>query len=309
MSDFNTHKEIGYELMMMLSESFESSRLQEYNHDGLYQEVVFNNDFYIQFTRWRNGTMPFYFIFFNDQNQFILELDLSMLIENGDCFSWNLKVPSNELNNNIFNQLFGEKESFNQDYIELVKEQKRILNSGINTPRNGYSFLNDVSWEILCENLCALVRSILEAHSRVNIEYNYLPQAEDDDITLFQNVNTRLRRGQRLFRTNLIELYQGRCAISGWSPTEALEAVHIVNHAETGINHTDNGIILRADLHRLFDSNLLRIDPESLCVELSSDLRETEYWRLNDRRIKRRKDGTDPSREYLKQKWETSIKT
>lgn len=309
MPDINTHKEIGYELMIMLSESFESSTLQEYNQDGLYQELVLINDFYIQFTRWRNGTMPFYFIFFNNENQFILELDLSMLVELKDQYFWNLKVPSNELNNNKFNELYGEKAIFDHTYIELVKEQKEILNSGINTPRNGYIFLNNVNWDTLCEKLCELVKSIIETHEGSNLEFNFQSQAEDDDITLLQNVKARIRRGQRLFRRNLIELYQGQCTISGWGPTKALEAVHIVNHAETGINHTDNGIMLRADLHRLFDSNLLRINPETFCVELSSDLKASEYWELNGKRIEKRIDGTDPSAEYLEQKWINSNKT
>lgn len=309
MPDFHTHKEIGYELMLMLSESIDSASLHDINQDGLYQDLVLKNDFSIQFTRWRNGTMPFYFIVFNNERRYIFELDLSMLIEKEDNYSWNLKIPSNKVTKNKLIELYGNEVRFNHAYTELVKKQKEILKSGVNTPRNGYLFLDDVDWDTLCVKLCELAKSIIEAHVGSNLKFNVQYQAVDDDIDSFQMISARMRRGQRLFRKNLIDLYGGKCTISGWGPTEVLEAVHIVNHAESGINHTDNGIILRADLHRLFDSNLFRINPDTFCVDVSSELKDSKYWKLNGRRINKRKDGKDPSAEYLKQKWIASTET
>ena len=47
-----------------------------------------------------------------------------------------------------------------------------------------------------------------------------------------------------------------------------------------------NGLLLRADIHTLFDLNYLTIDPESIRVELSEALRDTDYSDLQERKIK-----------------------
>lgn len=303
MTDIFKHKELGYELMLMLSESIEGATLHDINQDGTYQNLLLKNNYSIKYTRWRDGEMPFYFIVFNDDGNYIFELDLSMLIEKEDHFSWNLKIPSNFINKNKLIELYGNEVRLNDEYAKLVKNQKRVLKSGVNTPRNGYLFLDNVDWNTLCSNLCNLLKSIVEAHVGSTVDFNVTYQAVNDDIDSFQEVSIRVRRGQRLFRKNLIDLYEGKCTISGWGPTEVLEAVHIVNHAESGINHTDNGIMLRADLHRLFDSNLLIINPDTFRVEVSPELENSKYWKLNGRRIKKRKDGNDPNIEYLRQRF------
>jgi len=94
------------------------------------------------------------------------------------------------------------------------------------------------------------------------------------------------RPGQHRFRTELIKVYGSRCAISGCEVDDALEAAHI--HPHTGPNSDDlgNGIVLRADLHRLFDRNLIGINPHNLKVVVRRSMKNTEYWRFNDRDLK-----------------------
>ena len=66
------------------------------------------------------------------------------------------------------------------------------------------------------------------------------------------------RPKQAAFRNALLIAYEGRCAISGCDAAPALEAAHVADwHAE---NDVGAGILLRADLHRLFESGLLVID-------------------------------------------------
>ena len=62
------------------------------------------------------------------------------------------------------------------------------------------------------------------------------------------------------FRERLIEAYEGRCAITGCAVTATLEAAHL-RHWREGSGVGD-GILLRIDLHRLFDAGLLTIDPD-----------------------------------------------
>ena len=70
------------------------------------------------------------------------------------------------------------------------------------------------------------------------------------------------RQGQQEFRQRLLEAYQGRCAITDSSTVEVLEAAHIrpFNGPET--NKLPNGLLLRSDLHTLFDMGFITISPE-----------------------------------------------
>lgn len=77
----------------------------------------------------------------------------------------------------------------------------------------------------------------------------------------------RVRRGQRTFRDNLIKRYGGRCVVSGCRVLDILEAAHISPYLGAADNHPQNGLLLRADLHTLFDLNLMAIEPGSLVIK------------------------------------------
>ncbi len=85
------------------------------------------------------------------------------------------------------------------------------------------------------------------------------------------------RQGQPEFRRKLIEAYSGRCAISGCDAVQTLEAAHIMPYNGPGTNHPANGLLLRADLHVLFDLHLITIDPATLKVVLAPSLKNTTY--------------------------------
>jgi hypothetical protein len=135
--------------------------------------------------------------------------------------------------------------------------------------------------------------------------YRDFGEAPDDDPARLAQFARRVRRGQPRFRKNLLKLYGGRCAVSGWGPESVLEAAHILLHADSGLNHTDNGILLRADLHSLFDDGLLKIDPSTFTVVLDLSLADTPYWILHGATLRPRMDSSEPSREYLRRRWET----
>jgi predicted restriction endonuclease len=64
-----------------------------------------------------------------------------------------------------------------------------------------------------------------------------------------------------------------------------LEAAHITPYLGEKTNHISNGLLLRADLHTLFDLYLIRINPTTLRVEISPNLAATPYWNYNNRKI------------------------
>jgi hypothetical protein len=90
-----------------------------------------------------------------------------------------------------------------------------------------------------------------------------------------------VREGQDDFKKNLLGIYEGRCAITGCDVPAALEAAHIIPYQGAHTNIEQNGILLRCDIHALFDSLLLWIDPESRSVVLHDSIRESEYASLH----------------------------
>lgn len=96
----------------------------------------------------------------------------------------------------------------------------------------------------------------------------------------------RVRRGQRNFRDHLLNSYGGRCAFTGSAPDRVLEAGHLYSYAQLGEHHEHGGLLLRRDVHRLFDDGWLAVDPATLRVDVSTSL-ETfpQYARLHEQRL------------------------
>lgn len=74
----------------------------------------------------------------------------------------------------------------------------------------------------------------------------------------YESVNRRIRLGQTEMRADLMHL-DTCCVISGETTEQALEAAHIVDAKNGGVAHIRNSFLLRADLHNLFDANVLSI--------------------------------------------------
>jgi ferredoxin len=101
----------------------------------------------------------------------------------------------------------------------------------------------------------------------------------DDDGTGIRRVDRSVpvRERQAEFRRVLLAVYGGRCAISGCDAKLALEAAHIQPYSENAPSTIANGLLLRADIHILFDCGAIRIHPKTFRVSLSQELRGTEF--------------------------------
>lgn len=116
-------------------------------------------------------------------------------------------------------------------------------------------------------------------------------QAGDFDPTDVEDARSKTlatvvrRRGQSAFRDALRNAYGDRCCLTDCNLVDVLEAAHIHPYRGDQTNVVSNGLLLRADIHTLFDLFLLRIDPTSLTVEISPKLIGTEYASLRGRRI------------------------
>ncbi|MHB1340554.1 MAG: HNH endonuclease [Coriobacteriia bacterium] len=102
------------------------------------------------------------------------------------------------------------------------------------------------------------------------------PSAEQDDrIKVVAAVHRR--QGAPRFRRALLYAYKGKCAMTGYDAEPALEAAHIVPYRGPQTNHPANGLLLRADMHDLFDLGLVAVDTDSMKLRLSHDLEGTMY--------------------------------
>jgi hypothetical protein len=88
------------------------------------------------------------------------------------------------------------------------------------------------------------------------------------------------RRGQPAFRRRLMAAYGGACAVTGETAEAVLEAAHISPFSESLSNDVSNGLLLRADVHTLFDLHLIAIDPSGR-LEVAPQLAETAYAGLD----------------------------
>lgn len=111
------------------------------------------------------------------------------------------------------------------------------------------------------------------------------------------------RRGQKAFRNKLINQY-GRCVFTDFHAVEALEAAHIVPYNGEETNNVQNGLLLRSDIHTLFDLGLLSIDPDTMSIVLSSVLKLSEYAYLDGKIIK----GLVASKECLRDHFDSTYK-
>jgi hypothetical protein len=135
----------------------------------------------------------------------------------------------------------------------------------------------------------------------------YKPPALLDakELKRLQDVERRIsvhpytaRPGQAEFRESLRQRYGDRCMITGCPLLEIVEAAHIVPYRMTSDHHPANGLLLRADVHALFDLHLLGIDPESLVVSVHPAARRAGYADLDGARLRVPSD-LRPSRDAL----------
>ena len=98
-------------------------------------------------------------------------------------------------------------------------------------------------------------------------------------------VPTQHRLGQKAFKLKLLDAYEGQCAITRRSIRPALEAAHIHPVAKGGLHRLDNGLLLRADVHKLFDLGYLSVSPRlrvQVSPRLHKEFPDTEEYRALD---------------------------
>jgi hypothetical protein len=109
-----------------------------------------------------------------------------------------------------------------------------------------------------------------------------------------------VRSGQVKFRSRLLRAYSGRCAMTGCDAEAALEAAHIRPYSREGTNDLPNGLLLRADVHLLFDMGLVAVNTENWTIMIARALQNTQYQALAGKTLHRpRKKNAHPDKTLL----------
>ena len=97
------------------------------------------------------------------------------------------------------------------------------------------------------------------------------------------------RLGQGAFRVIVTDVYHRQCALTNSHVLHVLDAAHIRPYAEGGSHNPNNGLLLRQDVHTLFDRGYLTVSPD-YHVEVSRRLKDEfdngkEYYSLHGKSI------------------------
>ncbi len=138
-------------------------------------------------------------------------------------------------------------------------------------------------------------RMVVEARDEL---FNELLE-DEGDFRLKALREVIVREGQPIFRRKLIEAYEGKCAVTGCSIQVLLEAAHITPYAGAWHTRAQHGLLLKTDIHTLFDRGLLWIDAD-MKIRISKQLAGTEYAELDGRNLRLPKDKKNwPSTTHL----------
>ncbi len=135
----------------------------------------------------------------------------------------------------------------------------------------------------------ALWDRVMEAGLRQPGAPVFEPVAEPERTRFGDPVLIKPRLGQGAFRIAVTDAYSRQCAVTGGRVLPALEAAHIKPYSAGGEHNVSNGILLRTDIHRVFDSGYATIDPDLRFVvsdRVKTDFNNgSEYRRLHGSKL------------------------
>lgn len=161
---------------------------------------------------------------------------------------------------------------------------------------------NEAAIELIAQFLSNRTLESEEADQANNDDF--VPLMADQREAALRAIKTR--RGQSAFRKTLIRIYGPACMVTGCAILDLLEAAHIIPYRGESYNHAANGLLLRADIHTLFDLNLMWIEPGTLKVRFANKLLSTEYGRWEGQTINAKEHR--PSVKCLELRRETCMK-
>lgn len=213
---------------------------------------------------------------------------LQELVDRMSHYRKNQQTKGSEIGCNILTEPFFFPE---QDWIPIPENWKSNIVRG-----KTYDTHEEYGAELFAAVRARIVGLL---NDRVNIQ-------EDNSERYGNEYLIRARLGQGSFRILVTDAYHRRCAVTDEKTLPALEAAHIKDYSQSGPHRTNNGLLLRADIHRLFDDGYVTIDP-NLKFVVSSRVKEQfengrEYYRHHGVRLQNLPESLSdlPSDEFIK---------
>jgi len=110
-------------------------------------------------------------------------------------------------------------------------------------------------------------------------KFTIIEEPRDNERRLVQ-----IRNGQSIFKGRILKAYNNKCCVTGETIPELLEAAHIQEYRNSNSHNIQNGLLLRVDIHRLYDNNLIFID-RYFIIHVSNYIKDEYYRQFNLKRI------------------------
>ncbi|MFH1823768.1 MAG: HNH endonuclease [Candidatus Firestonebacteria bacterium] len=185
------------------------------------------------------------------------------------------------------------------DWLELPKDWSGNIVSG--KSYSMYDGIGKICWEKV-ENLLKK----LNFFERTKDENANMCEENMDHSIYYSEYLTRVRTGQKAFRVTILDAYLRKCSITGERTLPVLEAGHIKPFSKSGPHKVYNGILLRSDIHKLYDEGYITITPKYE-VKVSKRIKQEyengrEYYKFQGKELVNLPSSKNdmPKEEYLK---------
>lgn len=245
-------------------------------------------------------------------------------IESGSPFLLKLKSPINKIagvgffsSHSILPidfawEVFHERNGVSsyQEFIAKIKAYRGPNNTLDKNPRIGCIvltnpvFFNEADWIQIPENWSPNIVQGKTFSTEDDYSLNYWSQVDylltkysngyfhsnfKEGEPQYEKYLTKIRIGQGAFRVAVTDAYSYKCAVCGERTLPVLEAAHIIPYSESGINKTNNGMLLRSDLHKLFDKGYITIT-DKFDIEISKRIKEQfengrDYYKYHGKQL------------------------
>lgn len=167
--------------------------------------------------------------------------------------------------------------SIQRTWLAIIEALGGIADSGVDISAPGTGTITDTGFDKVLQAFDLLdEHGLLPVAEAAAAAAAPLPEGETEGRRRVLAEITR-RQGQPAFRRELLEAYEWTCAMSGVTDEAVLEAAHILPYDGAATNAVTNGLLLRADLHTLFDRRLIAVHETSLQIVVSPDLVDPLY--------------------------------
>lgn len=184
----------------------------------------------------------------------------------------------------------------NEDWIEIPKNWSKNIVQGKSYTTN----------DAIGRELWAKVELITQKYFENNLISDRSVSIVDEESPQYGNsILQKVRIGQGAFRVLVTDAYNRRCSITGEKTLPVLEAAHIKSYSASGPNKVSNGMLLRSDIHKLYDNGYLTVTADYK-IEVSSRIKAEfengrEYYRFHGKNLQFLpvKDIEKPNSQYI----------